>query len=160
METNEKGTVVVAPNHERCIPSVFLAGGITGCPDWQTQMIRSLQEFGYHGHIYNPRRADFPIGNPSAAAEQIAWEHLHLAKADAICFWFPAEQIQPIALFELGRWSGRNKKIFVGTEPGYPREQDVLIQLNLEKPGFVIARSLLSLCEQIMAWNKGAKEGF
>ena len=54
------------------MPTVFLAGGITGCSDWQQEMVELLADTEYL--LANPRRKNFPIGNPEAAEEQIKWE--------------------------------------------------------------------------------------
>lgn len=111
-------------------PSVFLAGGITGCPDWQSKLTGLLVMTNFA--VLNPRRADFLVGNPPAAELQIRWEFEHLRNADVISFWFCKETIQPIALFELGAWSrGNDPAIVIGVEPGYVREQDVSIQMEL-----------------------------
>src|SRR5438132_145293 len=89
------------------LESVFLAGGITGCPDWQTDMVSLLA--GSPVVVLNPRRKNFPIGDPNAAQEQIAWEYRHLRKADRILFWFSAATLNPIVLYELGAWSVTTK---------------------------------------------------
>jgi hypothetical protein len=128
-------------------PSVFLAGGITGCPDWQ-QEIREL--IGDSMVIINPRRADFPMDDPSAAEVQIRWEHEHLRVADKILFWFPAATLCPITLYELGAWTMTNKPIAVGIEPGYVREQDVRIQTRLTRPEVPILSTLWALADAII----------
>jgi hypothetical protein len=87
------------------LPAVFLAGGITGCPDWQAEVVRMLADAPLA--LLNPRREDFPIHDPAAAPAQIEWEYRHLGKADAALFWFPCETLCPIALDELGAWSAR-----------------------------------------------------
>jgi hypothetical protein len=111
-------------------PSVFLAGGITGCPNWQREVARELITTNYA--VLNPRRESFPAGHPEAIEQQIRWEFDHLRKADLIAFWFCKETLQPITLFELGAWSrGTNPAVLVGVEPGYPREMDVHIQMSL-----------------------------
>lgn len=112
-------------------PKVFLAGGITDCPDWQENAKGALLKLGYT--VFNPRRASFPIDDPTAAQEQIEWEYDGLKYADVILFWFPEGAIQPIALFELGRWSPAKmgKLIAVGCDPNYERRQDVEIQMSL-----------------------------
>lgn len=53
----------------------FLAGGITGCKDWQKQVIDYLENQPDTDNlvIFNPRRENFPINDPSAAEEQIKW---------------------------------------------------------------------------------------
>ena len=92
--------------------------------------------------LFNPRRANFPMGDPGAAQEQIVWEHTHLHKATAISFWFPCETLNPITLYELGAWSMRNKPLFVGVHPDYQRKQDVLIQTKLARPDIAVVESL------------------
>jgi hypothetical protein len=121
-------------------PSLFLAGGITGCSDWQQQAVAGLADLPLM--LLNPRRTDFPISDPSAALAQIEWEHRHLHKADAILFWFPPETLCPITLYELGAWSMTAKPIFVGVHPDYRRRQDVEIQTRLARPEVRIAYSL------------------
>lgn len=132
--------------------SIFLAGGITSCPDWQQEMRGLLSDTNLV--LLNPRRVDFPIHDPSAALEQIAWEHEHLRLADAILFWFPHETLCPIVLYELGAWSMADKTIFVGVHPDYARRQDVEIQTGLTKPWIKIVYSLQDLANQIKFWSK------
>jgi len=127
--------------------SVFLAGGITGCPDWQQDMRKLLQDTDLI--LFNPRRANFPIGDPGAALEQIAWEHYHLRTASAILFWFPRETLCPIVLYELGAWSMADKPIFVGVHPDYPRRKDVEIQTQLVRPEVKVVYSLEDLAQQV-----------
>lgn len=71
-------------------PFLFLAGGITGCYDWQSQAVDLIKVSGVDVTVLNPRRENFPIDNPSAAYEQILWEHDALRIADVILFWFTA----------------------------------------------------------------------
>lgn len=124
--------------------ALFLAGGITGCPDWQRHANHLVHRLDPTIHVLNPRRADFPIGDPDAAEEQIRWEHRALHHAWAILFWFPAENQAgcPIALYELGAWSMTDKPIAVGVEPGYVREQDVRIQTDLARPRLPVLDTL------------------
>jgi hypothetical protein len=123
--------------------AVFLAGGITGCPDWQRQMRDLLCESGLL--ILNPRRRNFPIDDPAAAQQQIEWEYRHLRKADLILFWFCAATLNPIVLYEMGAWSMTDKPIAIGVEPGYARAQDVVIQTKLTRPDVKICSSLRDL---------------
>lgn len=132
--------------------SVFLAGGITDCPDWQAEMVRMLQPTDLV--LLNPRRKNFPIHDPDAARRQITWEHYHLRYASTILFWFPQETICPIVLFELGAWSMTDKPIFVGVHPQYKRRQDVEMQLGLVRPTANIVYSLSDL-----AWQLDCKYG-
>ena len=132
--------------------SVFLAGGITGCPDWQSDIVRKLSQIDLT--LFNPRRKNFPIHDPNAAEFQIKWERDHLEKADAILFWFPSETLCPIVLYELGAWSMTSKLIFVGMDPNYQRRQDVEIQTSLVRPNLKIVYSLDDLADQIIAWKR------
>lgn len=130
--------------------AIFLAGGITGCPDWQAQFASLFADHPIT--MLNPRRAEFPKGDPDAAEEQIMWEHRHLRKADYIIFWFCAEQTQPIALYELGAWCMTDKPIAVGIELGYPREFDVRVQTELVRPDIPITDNLGDLAYKVMTF--------
>ena len=93
--------VVVAPKEIHCPetfhwPKVFLAGGITNCPDWQKQFITELKRYNPKCVLYNPRRKKFPMDKPEAAKEQITWEYKHLQEADIIPFWFSKGSDNPI----------------------------------------------------------------
>ncbi|MBN2459599.1 nucleoside 2-deoxyribosyltransferase domain-containing protein [Candidatus Woesearchaeota archaeon] len=132
--------------------SLFLAGGITNCPDWQSELVSMLQ--GQDIAVYNPRRKNFPIHDPSAAEKQIRWEHDKLRKADAISFWFPKETLCPIVLYELGKWTMSDKPLFIGIDPAYQRRQDVEIQTMLERPDAKLVYDLQSLAGQIKGWAK------
>lgn len=127
---------------------LFLAGGITGCPNWQEAIAEQLQ--GSNWTLLNPRRTDFPIGNCNAAARQIEWEYKHLRLAVAILFWFPGESLCPISLYELGTWSMTDKPLFVGVHPNYPRRQDIEIQTALVRPEIEIVYSLSDLANQVL----------
>jgi len=129
-------------------PKIFLAGGITNCPNWQEDMVKLLEDTDYI--LFNPRRENFPIHDPNAAFEQIKWEHNHLHYAYAILFWFPCETICPIVLYELGAWSMKDKPIFVGVHPDYQRKQDVEIQTKLVRPEVKIVYTLEELANQVI----------
>lgn len=130
-------------------PSLFLAGGITECVDWQKQVAEILAPLPIT--IVNPRRAQFPMGDPAAATRQIEWEHRHLRKASAILFWFPCETLCPITLYELGAWSMTTKPLFIGTHPDYRRRDDVVIQTRLARPDVQVVHSLDDLLKQVHA---------
>lgn len=123
--------------------SVFLAGGITDCPDWQAEAVAGLADLPIA--ILNPRRATFPIHDPGASAAQIAWEFEHLRRADAVLFWFPAggAAVQPIALYELGAHAATGKPMVVGADPGYPRSTDVVLQMGHVRPDLRVYASLM-----------------
>ena len=131
-------TIIEAPNEVYSIENnknkkLFLAGGITNCPDWQSEII-SLLEPIKNLTVYNPRRKNFPIGDPNAAEEQITWEYNHLRDADLILFWFSRGSLNPIVLYELGRWgNSSDKPIIVGLDEEYERKQDVIVQTLLSR---------------------------
>jgi hypothetical protein len=127
--------------------SLFLAGGISGCSDWQQEMVSLLRDTDLI--LLNPRRKSFPIDDPDAAFKQIKWEYEHLRKVDAISFWFAPETICPIVLYELGAWSMTDKPIYVGVHPKYQRKQDVEVQTKLVRPDIEIVYSLSSLATTI-----------
>jgi hypothetical protein len=135
------------------LPAVFLAGGITGCPDWQREVVGLLREEAVV--LLNPRREAFPIGDPEAGPGQIAWEHRHLRKADAVLFWFPCEALCPIALYELGAWSMTARPLFVGTHPDYPRRLDVEVQTRLARPEVRVVSGVSDLAGQVRDWLRG-----
>jgi len=129
--------------------SLFLAGGISGCSDWQWRVKIALKDVNVV--LLNPRRKDFPIDDPTAAETQIRWEFEYLRKASMILFWFPSETLCPIVLYELGAWSMTDKKIFVGIHPEYKKRQDVEIQTRLIRPEIKIVYDLGTLSEQIIS---------
>ncbi len=133
--------------------SLFLAGGITGTYDWQQLVKRYLKDVDII--LFNPRRKDFPINDPTAAEAQIRWEFEHLRKASIILFWFPEETLCPIVLYELGAWSMTDKKIFVGVHPGYKRKRDVEIQTKLVRQEVNIVYDLNILVKQIITECNG-----
>jgi hypothetical protein len=127
--------------------SLFLAGGISNCPDWQSQLTAMLE--GTSWLVINPRRADFDITNPSMTEQQILWEHRHLRLASAIAFWFPPQTLCPITLYELGTWSMSSKPLFIGVDPNYQRRLDVIIQTRLVRPEVPILGSLEDLAAAV-----------
>jgi len=115
---------------------VFLAGGISNCPDWQASAIRYAKKVATHEHsrlvLINPRRKNFDINDPTMARKQIEWEYSALTKTPTVIFWFPKETLCPITLFELGKMSAKNKMLIVGCHKEYARKFDVQVQLELE----------------------------
>ena len=136
--------------------SLFLAGGITGCPDWQQEMVRVLRDAPLT--LLNPRRAHFQM-HDHIALEQITWEHTYLRRAAAISFWFPCETLCPIVLYELGAWSMTEKPLFVGVHPQYQRLLDVQVQTKLARPDIHVVTSLDALAQEIITWAKSAQRG-
>lgn len=121
----------------------FLAGGITNCPDWQKDVIEELNKiFGLEDLvIFNPRRENFPIGDPNASFEQITWEFDRLQIMNIFSMFFCAgDSDQPICMYELGRNlmtmlvkypKDYTKRLVISCENGYKRKQDVEIQTKL-----------------------------
>ena len=140
------------------LPTLFMAGGITGTQDWQVDLLKMLE--GEELMIFNPRRLNFDASNRDMELEQITWEHIHLVKADAISFWFPPETLCPITLFELGTVIGKNhsQKVFIGCHPDYKRLRDIEIQTKLRNPNIEVVQSLSELSEQVKAWARRANE--
>lgn len=132
-------------------PCLFLGGGITNCPDWQTEMTVMLQDTNLV--ILNPRRSEFDFSKIDST-DQIKWEFDHLALSDIISFWFPAESICPIALFELGKWLTAEEYLgpttFIGCHPEYPRRFDIEVQTALMDAEKEIYPSLETLVAAIL----------
>ncbi len=123
-------------------PVLFLAGGISNCPDWQSEAAAMLRDTPGLT-VLDPRRAVYDPDAPHAATEQITWEHTHLWRADVVLFWFaPGGSVQPIALYELGVHVTRGIPLAVGADPGYPRRLDVEVQLALARPGLTVHDTL------------------
>ena len=119
------------------ISSVFLAGGISNCPDWQATLI-SHMKFAFSDKknlvILNPRRDNFDVSNKGQSEQQIAWEHKMLEEAGTILFWFPKETLCPITLYELGAYTEKKKNLIIGVDPHYNRKLDVKHQTYLRRP--------------------------
>ncbi len=139
-------------------PIHFLAGGISNCPDWQQEISDYLQKHHLNAVVVNPRRKNFPMGNIAEGIKQIEWEAKYLKKAHTISFWFPAETMCPITLFELGSWSMTDKKIFVGFHQFYPRRLDLQVQIPLRKPGFDFANNIEHLAHQILGYYHSSED--
>lgn len=123
--------IIEAPNDYPEMSDVFLGGGISNCPDWQSEVIRLLADTP--GVALNPRRTgEF---TEDIADEQITWEYYALRSVDTVFFWFPKETLCPITLLELGVFTQRpNTHLIVGTHPDYARRFDVIKQLELARP--------------------------
>ena len=132
--------------------NLFLAGGISNVPDWHSYVIRKLKDIK-NLTIYNPRRQFFDTENKSLTEEQIIWEYEQLKNADIISFWFAKETLNPITLYELGKWANSTqKKIVIGIENGYARKDDVIIQTKLARSDIKhFSTNLDDLCTEIVA---------
>jgi len=132
--------------------SVFLAGGISNCEDWQSQMPELLKDTNLV--LVNPRRDTFDVSKESETLFQIDWEHRHLNEADAVLFWFPCETLCPITLYELGARCMTNTPVFVGVHPDYARKLDVEVQTKLARPDIKIVYTLEDLAKQVEEYGK------
>eukprot|EP00735_Rhodelphis_limneticus_P014959 TRINITY_DN9079_c0_g1::TRINITY_DN9079_c0_g1_i1::g.18282::m.18282 TRINITY_DN9079_c0_g1::TRINITY_DN9079_c0_g1_i1::g.18282 ORF type:complete len:223 (+),score=13.90,Nuc_deoxyrib_tr/PF05014.10/4.6e+03,Nuc_deoxyrib_tr/PF05014.10/0.017 TRINITY_DN9079_c0_g1_i1:52-669(+) len=136
--------------------TIFLAGGISGCPDWQEKLVGLIRKDedtlanGQRIILINPRRENFQ-DRPDVAKQQITWEYEYLQQADAVSFWFPCETLCPITLFELGCCATAGKPIFVGTHADYSRKLDVDVQMSLRRPDVSVVHTLEDLARQILA---------
>ena len=144
--------------------SIFMAGGISGCSDWQSlyidQMKTKLDLYAdyvtgdmdegsiINATLFNPRRSNFDVNNKSMEEEQISWEFKMLHSADLITFWFPSETVCPIVCYEIGYWLGcGEKEIIIGVDPNYVRKSDIEIQSRLagyDKPIYSSVESLVT----------------
>lgn len=131
--------------------SVFLAGGITNCPNWQKEVIEGLSNTDLT--VLNPRRDHFPIHDPYAANDQITWEFEALEKCDIFSMYFAdADSDQPICMYELGRNIARMQmrfpntwmyRIVITADQNYRRFNDVEIQTKLATDNKIYVGSLL-----------------
>ena len=137
---------------------LFLGGGITGCPDWQSTITNLIEEYTQATgawtvdvDIVNPRRTEWnpSFDNQAESEKQVQWEFNQLWNSNSILFWFCKETLCPITLFELGVWSTTHKKIFVGVEPGYQRLFDVKVQMKFARPDVAVVDSMEALARQV-----------
>jgi hypothetical protein len=131
--------------------SVFLAGGISNCPDWQSDLVDRFTDQNLTANMMNPRR--FGNLDETEAVAQITWEFHALKYSEAVLFWFPEETLCPITLFELGTFMPSDKTLFVGTHPGYMRKVDVVTQVGLARPNIEVVHSLDDLTAQVLEWD-------
>jgi len=115
--------------------SLFLAGGITGCGDWQSDVASKLT--GKYLIVVNPRRKVWD--DKITTLEQVTWEFEAISRCKNILFWFTPPTMNPITLLEYGKvlenreqFHGHN--IFVGCHPDYVRREDVIVQTKLARP--------------------------
>ena len=138
----------IIPNRNKYV-TVFLAGGITNCPDWQSETINELKKFEVENNkelnliVYNPRRESFDIDTESERDKQIEWEFKYINSVDIFSMYFcNSESVQPICMYELGMRIGRlmerpaidshrGCRTVVSIEKGFKREYDIYKQLNL-----------------------------
>jgi hypothetical protein len=133
---------------------VFLGGGISGCPDWQKEMIDRFKYMPDDFVLVNPRRSSFDISDPTQSEFQIDWEYRHIRMCDAMIFWFPYNTLCPITLFELGQASVARRTMFVGCHPAYPRKFDVEKQLEMEYPTVTVHDNFEPIVQEVKDWYR------
>ena len=130
--------------------TVFLAGGITNCSNWQAEVAAKLDREDVL--IFNPRRHFYSEG---VEEEQIEWEYRYLRQSDIILFYFAPETLCPITLYEYGYWVDRRDsfgcgpKIYVCCHPDYKRINDVRIQTRLCCPYTEVYTNLEDMTDEI-----------
>lgn len=122
-----------APQYPEWPLRIYLGGGIPGCEEWQYPVAKALLENFDQIEVLNPRRKNFPIEDPTAAPQQIAWENFVMERSDILLLRFKRETIGPICLFELGYYMN-HPGLIVWVEPEYQRRIDVFWQTFLKSP--------------------------
>ncbi len=134
---------------------LFLAGGITNCPDWKSILIEKIKNTNVETDldIYNPRRKNFPIHDKEAGLEQMKWEFKRLKQADMTIYWFSRGSLNPISLYELGMWgNSRTTPVIIGIDEKYERSNDVITQTTLARSNVPIVDSLDKITEIIKTY--------
>jgi hypothetical protein len=115
---------------------IFLGGSIEmGKADhWQQNLVDQLskESFDRPLDLYNPRHNrewktewmnDYEPGTPFHT--QVDWELRHQKDADLLLYYFAADTISPITLFELGLFQQQNPVI--GMDPAYLRAGNLVV---------------------------------
>jgi len=154
--------------------TLFAAGGISGCPNWQSDYMKMLAETPLT--VFNPRREHIPtdtrgfrgvlhevadgfFGNRSTKEtcverqQEATWEFQHIERSDGVSLWFPEDGPCVVSLFELGTLLYRSKSLFVGISPYYRMRKEIEIQIALAKPNIIITYSLHDLARQVVNWS-------
>jgi hypothetical protein len=99
-----KGRIITSPEpiEHPFQKSIFLAGGISDCADWQKGVAERIAS-ETNAVVYNPRRTDFDMdAGADLSRIQIRWEYHALRVCQFNLFWFPEETLCPITL--MGIW--------------------------------------------------------
>lgn len=146
--------IIKAPNevysaYVRNSIKIFLAGGITNCPDWQSYVVGELSDIP-NLTIYNPRRSEIKLGDRKVLEQQITWEFQHLEMVDIVLFWFSGGSLNPISLYELGMWgNSMDRPMIIGCDPAYERKDDIEIQCKLARPDMRVYDSLTDMITEL-----------
>lgn len=132
--------VITAP--EYYVPTreeitVFLAGGITNCENWQKEVIDYLKSLPDEKTdklvIFNPRRDKWPKNSDTEEIRrQINWEADYIRTADIFTMYFTNtdKSDQPICFYELGKYANRSNDI-ISYQEGFKRALDVEFQMSI-----------------------------
>jgi len=152
--------ILEAPSKLKSLNKIklFLAGGISNCPNWQNEIIEKIKSEKYpqtknmfeHTDIFNPRRKKMSKKiSRNKLKEQIIWEHNKLKESNIILFWFSKGSLNPITLFEYGKYLPTAMRLVVGIDPEYERKDDVIIQTRVIRTSQKINNSLEDLYEDL-----------
>jgi hypothetical protein len=157
--------------------SVFFAGGISQCEDWQKyseEKLSGLDELT----VVNPRRNNWKVDKDEVeeSVKQIGWEFKYIRKVTDIIFWFTDDTLQPISLYELGAALQRNaqywdsnkpmedekgfvkgQRVFLGADSNYKRVLDVKVQGKLIGYRWPIRNNLDDLLEDFSRYYNKIK---
>lgn len=139
-------------------PVIFLAGPITGAPDWQTKVIELIHDIDPNIIIASPRLKYFD--GSFAYERQVDWEthYLRLAGGNgAILFWLAAQTVETpgrayaqTTRFELAEWKVRHErdgaKLAIGIEEGFGSARYIRRRFSQDAPDVKIVDSLEELC--------------
>jgi len=131
--------VITAPEYyapKKTDITVFLAGGITNCDDWQDIVIGYLlglpADQTENLVVYNPRRNEWPSNSDDEEIRrQIHWEADYIRCADIFSMYFTntKKSDQPICFYELGKYAGYRD--IISYQEGFTRALDVKYQLEV-----------------------------
>ena len=124
----------VATNFKAFDKRIFLAGPITGAPDWQQDMTHELiklnQDDLHATLICNPRRDTYDAG--FSFDYQVHWDQLHIQNCNIILFYIPKpidskfkDRYAKTTMYELAemlhthKYKNPNNKIVIAIHPEY-----------------------------------------
>ena len=118
--------------------TVFLAGGISDCPNWQVDVINYLKTHTERRYldnlvILNPRGDESQI---LSFDEKQIWDFDNLNEADIVSFYFCKDVTQSTSMYELGRHlalyeCGYHDKIVISIENGFKKSNVLNDQCQL-----------------------------
>ena len=123
-------------------PTVFLAGGMSWCEDWQAQMARDLRAEA--GVLLSPRINKPPYPDREM---QAWWEIRGRRQCGATVFYFPdtPKSVQPVTWYEMGANCQSGKPTAVYVDAGHRRRLDIEERIAVNQPAAYIANSLAEL---------------